>query len=96
MRKFFNGDGDNGEFDFDGEAEDESGRNVEISIDTDVLGAMELDLAEVSLNHQLLDRAIKVAKQNVFWWFKSPAKKMKCIEKIYRRLDRLVMINEQE
>lgn len=97
MRNFFNGDGDN-KFDFDSENEEgqEAIRDVEISIETDLLGAMELDLAEMSLNQQLLDKAMKIAKQDILWWLRKPATKMRRIERIYRRLNLLVMLSEQE
>jgi len=89
MRNLFNGDEDKFNFDNENEEDGEHEQEFEVNIDTDILGAMELDLAEINLSHQLLDRAVALAKQDLWWWFRRPAVKMRRVERIYRRLEYL-------
>ena len=77
MRNFKNRDN---RFDFDGEDEEERDGNVEINIEADLIGAMEVELAEIQLNQELLDRAMEVARQDWFWFFRSPIVKVRRID----------------
>ena len=67
-----------------------------IAMQGDLLGTMELDLAEQSLNQQLLETAVKLARQDLFWYFRHPSTKMRRIERIYRRLTGLVRESLEE
>jgi len=57
---------------------------------------MQLDIAEQQLNQELMNRAIKIAKQSWFWSFKSIEKKMSKIELIYNHLKRILERDEEE
>lgn len=97
----YNGDGqEEGYFQDDEDQMSESPQEVEAIIDLHggLLDAMELDLTEQGLNQALLDTAIKLAKQDIWWYFRSPAKKLRRVEKMYRRLTGLVRegIKEEE
>ena len=63
-----------------------------IDVQHSLLGAMELDLAEQALNQELLNTAIVLARQDLWWLFRSSPKKIRRIEKIYRRL--ILMIHK--
>jgi hypothetical protein len=88
--KRYNGEGQEEGYFQDDEQEAQS-QEVDAIIDLQgtLLDAMELDLAEQGLNQALLITAVEVAKD--FWWiFRSPAKKVRRIEKIYRKFVGLV------
>lgn len=55
-----------------------------------LLEVMELDLTEQGLNQQLLETALSIAKQDIWWFLRKPATKVRRIERIYRRLTGLV------
>ena len=61
-----------------------------IEMQTNMVEAMELDLVEQNLNQELLHTAIRLAKQDWLWWFRPHSKKLRRIERIYRRLTVLV------
>ncbi len=91
--KRYNEDGQGeGFFQEDDDQVSESPQEMEAIIDLQggLLDAMELDLAEQGLNQALLDTAINLAKQDILWIFRSPVKKVRRIERIYRRLTSLV------
>jgi tRNA A37 threonylcarbamoyladenosine modification protein TsaB len=89
---FFGSDGDED----DEDEEDEDGEAIAYIDQQSIIDVMQLDLAQTELNHQLLDRAHKIAKQNWFWWFKSADTRMKEIEDIYRRLVKLTEKPEEK
>jgi hypothetical protein len=86
MKRYEEEDGQEEGF-FQDEPQDEQ-QEIEAVID---MGAViEADLHEQSLNQELLLTAIHIAKQDIWWFFRSPATKIRRIERIYRRLSALV------
>jgi hypothetical protein len=87
MNRFFhNGDGFH-----DGSGEEGEGEQVP-DIDTnDILGMMEMDLAEMGLNQQLLDCAIQLASKEWLWRFRSDRTKVHRVSTIYRKLSKLIL-----
>ncbi len=59
-------------------------------VEGDVLGAMELDIAEQALNQQLLQTSVEIASRDIWWRFRRPYTRVRRIERIYRRLAGLV------
>ena len=93
MRNFYDGE----RFDFESENDNEDDPregDVEINIEADIIGSMELDLVQTGLNQKLLKQAIKVASQDIFWWFRNPSTKMRRIVKFYHRFAQLVMLSD--
>lgn len=72
--------------------ESQEGMSVEATIDLqgNLIEVMQLELAEQGLNQELLDIAIDLAKQDFWWYFRNPIKKIRRVEKIYRRLANVV------
>lgn len=88
MKRYF----DKGEgFNFEGDDEDEVENEDIIDIDADdVMDAMKLDLVESHLNQRLLEQAVGIAKNDWLWFFRSPSFKTKAIEKVYKKLLKLM------
>lgn len=83
-------DGDDGD-------DDEDGEETIVTMDQgSIIEVMGLDLAQVELNQQLLDRAIEIAKQGWFWGLKSADTRMKEIDSIYKKLLKLIDSEEEE
>lgn len=93
MKRFYFNDDDDDEFNiYDEEAElsDEEMATAYAFIDEgDLAQAMRIELAEVELDQDLMDKAINIARQSWFWSFKSNEKKMRDIEFIYQNLKRI-------
>lgn len=62
----------------------------------DIINAMQFDLAHVELNQDLLNRAIEIASKNIWWKLKSNESKLKEIETIYKRLQKLTTEENEE
>ena len=50
----------------------------------DIIDIMQANIAQAELKHELLQKAIKIAKANWFWTFKSAASKASDIAVLYR------------
>jgi len=61
-----------------------------------IAAMMQMDIAQSELNQHLLEKAIKIARESLFWRFRATSWKMKEIEKIYRQLLKLTEDEEQE
>lgn len=91
MRRFYDPDDD----DFNIHNEDAELNDEELAAayafidESDLAHAMQIDLAEQELDQEMMNKAIKIAKQNWFWSFKSNKKKMSEIEFIYTELNRI-------
>jgi hypothetical protein len=90
MNRYDGQEQEEGYFQEDEEAPGESQEEVIIDMQTGFLEAMELDLAEQGLNQDLLKIAIELAKQDIWWFFRSTSKRVRRVERIYRRLTGLV------
>jgi len=89
------GDGDDG--DDDDDDDDDDGEETIVTMDqSSIIEVMGLDLAQVELNQQLLDRAIEIAKQGWFWGLKSTKTRMKEIDSIYKGLLKLIDSEEEK
>jgi hypothetical protein len=56
----------------------------------DVVEIMHLELAEASLNHEIMKTVISALQKDFFWKFRSPASKLRMIEVGFRRIDKLI------
>lgn len=82
--------------DDDDDEELEEGEAVAIIDQQGIIDVMGLDLAQTELNQQLLGKAIEIAKQSWFWYFKSAEARMDEIEAIYKRLVKLTEDSKDE
>jgi len=91
MERFYNknDDDDDQEPFFDSYEDEENDEEMTYIDQQGLIDVMQLDLAKTELNHQLLDRAVNIARQSWFWCFKSANTRMKEIEKIYKSLVKL-------
>lgn len=100
MKRFYSDDSEDEDFNIYNEDEemndDEMSTAYAFIDENDIMGAMQLDIAEQQLNQELLDRAIKIAKQSWFWSFKSVEKKMLKIELVYNHLKKIIERDEEE
>jgi len=100
MKRFYSDDSDDEEFNIYNEenemSDDEMATAYAFIDESDIMGAMQLDIAEQQLNQELMDRAIGIAKQSWFWSFKSIEKKMSEIELIYNHLKSILERDEDE
>ena len=53
----------------------------------DIIDIMQANIAQEELKHKLLNKAIKIAKSNWFWTFKSAASKASDIAILYKTFD---------
>lgn len=102
MKRFYSDEPDpDDEFEFqnifneDEEMEDEEGEAYAFIDESDLIGAMQLDIAEQELNQEMLEKAMKIAKQSWFWIFKSSSAKMSEIEFIYKKLKKIADEEEE-
>lgn len=58
-----------------------------------ILNAIQLDLAQIEINQNLMEQAIQIAEKSFWWRFKSSADKMKELSFIYKKLMRLTDSN---
>jgi hypothetical protein len=92
---YFNPDEEDGEE--DGEVPEGLVEEIAAAIDKeDIINAMQFDLAHVELNQDLLNRAIEIASKNIWWKLKSNESKLKEIETIYKRLQKLTTEGNEE
>ena len=100
MERFYNDDSENNE-PFFGFEEDKDEFEGDISYMNDgmfhksgIMQAMQIDIAEIRLSHEILDKAIRIAEKRWFWSFKSHLKKVETIQEIYYELMRIVSRTE--
>lgn len=80
MNRFFhNGDG------FNNEPDDDSPKSVDFN-SHEILSMMELDLAELGLNQQVLQLSIQLASKDWLWRLRRDETKIKRISLMYRKL----------
>jgi hypothetical protein len=79
----------------DDEEDDEKGSGIVIDMDFEDV-AMQIDLMHTQLKERLLAQAQAVAKQDIFWWFRSPAHKTRVINKIFKNLVKAIYEEEEE
>jgi len=91
MRRFYDPDDDDFNIhDEEAELSDEELAAAYAFIDeSDLAQAIQIELAEQELDQEMMNKAIKIAKQNWFWSFKSSKKKISEIEFIYTELNRI-------
>ena len=106
MERFFDNDPDEtpDAFHFDDDhygddyedEDDEDMEAISYMTSTDGITAMmQMDLAQSELNQHLLEKAMKIARQNLFWIFKDSSWKIQEIEKIYKKLLKLTEDEEE-
>jgi hypothetical protein len=102
MKRYFNeepdeekgyGFGENEEENDDEEGDDEGGIIIDMGLE-DV--AMQIDLMHTQLKERLLAQANAIAKQDIFWWFRSPAHKTRVISKIFKNLMKTIYEEEEK
>ena len=86
MRNDFGGD-ENWDLDeyFNGNMEPEGSELVEM---------MHIELATAALNHEILKTVISSLEKDFFWKFRSPDAKLRMIEAVYKKMDRLIQHTE--
>lgn len=84
-----------GDSDDDDDFEDEE-EGIAFIDQQGIIDVMQMDLAQVELNQQLLGKAMEIAKQNWLWYFKSANTRMKDIEMIYQSLLRITERDEEK
>lgn len=86
MERYYQNDDDDQESFFDSGDD----HDVENFVGQDgIIDVMHVELAQTELNHQLLDRAMALAKQSWLWYFRSAESRLKEVERIYVRLSGL-------
>ena len=85
----FFGSGDDNDDDEDDDDEEMEAEAIAYIDQQSIIDVMNMDLAQSELNHDLLSKAIKIARQNWLWFFKSTDTRLNEIEKIYKRLLKL-------
>lgn len=95
MDRYYEGEDFYEEKDDDDEGDDEKEDGVFIDQDQ-LMDAMGMDLAKVELNHDLLDKAIKIASANWFWKFRSTSYKIKQIDSVYQHLQEITQLEEDD
>jgi len=58
--------------------------------ENDIIEMAQVNLVSYDLNQKILQSAIKVAENSLFWKFKRPRKKLELIKKIYRAFSKLI------
>lgn len=104
MKRYFNeepdkdkedyGFGENDEEDDEEEGEENSS-GIVIDMDFEDV-AMQIDLMHTQLKERLLVQAREIAKQDIFWWFRSPAHKIRVIDKIFKKLVKSIYDEEEK
>lgn len=90
MKRYYDNDSDD-EKDPYFEPEDNEENDAIAYIDQqNVIDVMNIDLAQSDLNQKLLAKAIRIARQNWLWFFKSVDNKISDIEKIYQQLTKIM------
>lgn len=103
MKRYFNEEPDEeketefgfGENDDDDEEDGEGGSGIVIDMDFEDV-AMQIDLMHTQLKERLLAQAQGIARQDIFWWFRSPAHKTRVINKIFKNLVKAIYEEEEE
>lgn len=97
--RFYNEDPENekpffGGSDDDDDDDDDNDDMYELEQDTiafiqspDIIDIMQANIAQEELRHKLLNKAIKIAKDNIFWCFKSAAAKASDIAILYKTFE---------
>ena len=95
--RFYNEDPENEKPFFGGSDDDEDDDNddmYELEQDTiafiqspDIIDIMQANIAQKELRHKLLNKAIKIAKDNIFWYLKSAAAKASDIAILYKTFE---------
>lgn len=91
MKRFSNGDSNGEGFQFNEEEDDDDfyGSEIPIEVEMGPIGSG-TSLIETHFRQKLLDKAAEIAKQDWFWNFRSVGTRIKMIEKIFKRLIKLV------
>lgn len=98
MKRFFpNGNGEEG-FSYNDDDEDqEESEGLEghdfmddLIMENDAIDAMHLGLVEQQFKQMLLEKSAEIAKQDWMWYFRSPSTRIRRIEKVYERLNKLL------
>jgi hypothetical protein len=103
MKRYFNEEPDEEketEFSFGGKDDDDENNGEDdgdIVIDMDFADtAMQIDLMHTQIKERLLAQAQGIAKQDIFWWFRSPAYKTRVINKIFKTLVKAIYEEEEK
>jgi hypothetical protein len=84
-----------GENDDDDEGGEDGDNGIVIDMDFEDV-AMQIDLMHTQLKERLLAQAQSIAKQDIFWWFRSPAHKTRVINKIFKNLVKAIYDEEEK
>jgi hypothetical protein len=104
MKRYFNekpeDDEDEDKNIFDGNDDDDEdgneGGDGGIIIDMDFEDvAMQIDLMHTQLKERLLAQAKDIARQDIWWWFRSPSHKTRVINKIFKQLVKVIYEEEE-
>jgi len=55
----------------------------------DIMDVMQMELVEKELNQKLLEQAQAIASADMWWFFRNNITKLRCIDKIYKRLKKI-------
>lgn len=58
--------------------------------ENDIIEMAQVNLVSYDINQKILQSAIKVAENSLFWRFKSPRKKLELIKNIYQGFSKLI------
>lgn len=92
MREFYDGR-DSGMFEDDDDHDE--GNQEEIIASGGILDLANLDLIAIELNRKVMEMTIDMAKQTWFWRFKSLDARLEIIDKIYNKLNKLIVIEDE-
>lgn len=99
-KRYFNDEPDEEKYGFgendeeDDDDEGDGGSGIVIDMDFEDV-AMQIDLMHTQLKERLLAQAKDIAKQDIWWWFRSPSYKTKVINKIFKNLVKAIYEEEE-